>query len=869
MAFALLLTIALGVGANAAVYGFVRGLTTPDLPLPGIARLISLFTRQNDGALLPVSYADYLSTRAGVDTFQSLGAARESRALVAVGSRTSTLTTAAVTPALADLLKLSFAGGVVISEKIRRREFGDRLDVSGEVIRVDDTGTFVAGVAPGWLTGLYSGREVDVWLPLQESAVAEQDRRSLSFAVIGRLSEGVSLADAQNAVEADREGGGLAVTPYTGLSPDATAGLARLSILLPPAAGIVFLIACANVAAFLLARASARAHETAVRVALGASRARLGRQFLADSLLVSLAGGILGLLLAYWTAHVVPALLYDVHAEHLQFSPDLASIVGTALVCGAVLVVCGLVPLLEARHDRPASVLQREAGGPSGPMLRLRSALVLVQMAGCCMLLISTGLLFEGFRTVLRTAAGARLGHPILASVETRHGIERPDLALDYFGRAEEAALALPGISETAWVDRPPGGASTWMSVEIEPPGLPLRDVEMDVVSFTPRSLETVVLPPVTGRMFGGADRPRGCKVAIVNETAARDVFNGHAVGRSILDPTGGRVEIIGVVRMRRAKGATAPVRPAIFYYANQAELPTLEGRGHFRVPDRPAALAAGVLDTRSVSAGYFDAMGFGIAAGAAFDGPAEACRTGVINEEAAQLYFGGRAVGGAIIDSRGRRTRITGVIRPALLRAAQRRAHPSIYFPMAQDVVPRMTLILGAREAGDDLLRSVRQRLETIQGGALVAGGVVTLDEHLARTALAPERIAALLVSAVAVTALALAALGIYGAMAELARQHRREFALRIALGAQRWRVAAQVLAAGVRLAAAGILVGVLGAVFVARWLAQLAPEVGVSLSWVWLTGPLVLLAAVALASVAPARRARMADPLSLMREK
>ena len=151
--------------------------------------------------------------------------------------------------------------------------------------------------------------------------------------------------------------------------------------------------------------------------------------------------------------------------------------------------------------------------------------------------------------------------------------------------------------------------------------------------------------------------------------------------------------------------------------------------------------------------------------------------------------------------------------------------------------------------------------------GGAGDPVVVTTLDAHLSRTALAPLRIATMLVGASAATALALGVLGLYGAMTDAARQRRREIAVRIALGAQGWRVIRQVLAEGVRLAGAGTVAGMLGSLLVARWLARITPSAGSPTVWVWLAAPLVLVGAVAIASVLPARRALTVDPLTIMR--
>jgi hypothetical protein len=276
----------------------------------------------------------------------------------------------------------------------------------------------------------------------------------------------------------------------------------------------------------------------------------------------------------------------------------------------------------------------------------------------------------------------------------------------------------------------------------------------------------------------------------------------------------------------------------------------------------------SGVIDANVVSRRYLETAGLARVAGEVFPESPEprGCRVGVINQEAAQLYFGGNAVGGAIIDGAGRRTEIVGVVHSPLLRTAQRRVEPTIYFPMAQDFLPRMTLLLSAREATDELLASVRRQLDAVDGG--IPATVTTLDAHLSRTALAPERIATLLMGASAAMALTLGVLGMYGAMADSTRQRRREIAVRFALGAQRWRVIRQVLAQGLRLAAAGTVAGMLGSLVVARWLARFGPDAGTPTVWVWVAAPLALVGAAAIASVLPARRALTVDPLTIMRD-
>ncbi len=871
LTLALLLTIALGIGSNAAVFGFIRGFVTRDLPIARIESVVTVFARDAKDAFGPVSYEQYLALGSQSSIFETLGAATESSRPAAIGDRLSVISVAAVTPAVARILGLDPADGVFLSRRAWGSEFDSKATVRGEVIRLDGRDLRVAGVAPEWLEGLYEGRDIDLWIPLEEPDLQRGDRTSRTLWVLGRLRSSVSVRHAQRAVPSTPDGAAAAVVlPYTGITPELAEGLMRIGMLLPVAAGLVFLVACANVAAFLLSRASARSHETSVRVAIGASRARLARQLLADSVLISIAGGALGLLLAFWTTSIIPALLFLEDAEHLVFSPDLAGIIVASTVCVVVTVVCGLVPLLEVRDDRPAGVLRREAAGPSNAMRRLRQGLVMAQMACCCLLVISTGLLMQGFRAALRTTAGSQLGQPLLATLQAGMGFGRQALGREYFQNAEKAVLSVPGITSVAWISTVPGGRPNWQSVRIEAPDRPLEDVVFDVIVLGPESLAQIALPPVAGRMFGGRDTPSSCRVAIINEAAADSLFAGSAVGAFVETAGGERLEIVGVVAPGKAATPASRVRPTLYYYAEQSgALPGPAEPQTLLVPQPEAPARTGIVDVNVVSGGYFHFMGLTPLAGRLFsETPSRSsCRAAVLNQAAAERYFGGHATGGALIDRAGGRIEIAGVVGSALLRTSQRRIEPALYFPMDQGFLPRMTMLLGALEADETLLRLTRRQLEAVPGGGAVPV-VTTLDAHLSKTALAPERIATLLVGASAATALVLGVLGLYGALADSARQRRRELAVRIALGAQRWRVIRQVFGEGLRLASAGTIAGLLGAVLTARWLTRITPNAAAFTIGTAAAALLILLAVVLVASVLPARRALSADPLTIMRD-
>ena len=401
------------------------------------------------------------------------------------------------------------------------------------------------------------------------------------------------------------------------------------------------------------------------------------------------------------------------------------------------------------------------------------------------------------------------------------------------------------------------------------------------MAAFTAESFAFITLPPAAGRLFGAQDTAASCPAVIVNTEAADALFDGDAVGRTMDDPAGRRVEIIGVVSLRNAEPATrpalsersesqAPRRPTVYYYASQMGTPLDRvGPARFRVPSEPQ-LSRAVLDANVVSASYFHAIDVSPAAGRIFpdDSAQRGCRVGVVNQDAADRYFDGNALGAAVIDNAGRRTEIIGVVPSAMLGTFQRRAEPAIYFPMAQDVLLRMTLLLRTRDATDTMLTALHRRLDAVPGRGPAPVVVKTLEAHLSRTSLAPLRIATVLVGTSAATALALGVLGLYGAMTDAARQRRRDIAVRLALGAQGWRVIRQVLADGLRLAGAGTVAGMLGSLLVARLLARITPSAGSLSVWVWLAAPLMLIGAVAIASVLPARRALRVDPLTITRE-
>jgi putative ABC transport system permease protein len=887
---ALLLTVAFGVGSNAAVFGFIRGALFREPPVPDHGRVVALYRRDRAGEYQPSSYADFLSLKTRTEAFTSLAAVREDRAVVAVGDGSQWSPVAAVTadffevlglvPSLGDFALREDATAVptdvVISDALWRREFQQRTDAVGALITVDDRACRIVGVTPSWFDGLYLGRPIDVWMPLVDPSGGGMDRESHALWVIGRLraDSGRDVAQAEVvAAMAGPAGAGTSATTdrsatmevvaYSAVDPSSRLRLTRMSTLLVSAAALVLLIACANLAGLLLSRASGRAHEAAVRVALGVSRSRLTQQFLVDGLVITAGGAAVGGLLAAWTVRVLPVLLFAEDAAHLHFSPAVREIGVAVALCVALILLCGLAPIVTVRYDTPVSVLRREGGGPSDAARHLRAGLVVAQLALCCLLLVSTGLLLHGLRDALRTDLGSHAGTLVIAQVQPAARYAQPVQGMAYLRFVGDAAGRMPDVVATALVSILPGGLADQARNRVESPESTSREVVIDAATFSPRDAARSSL--VAGRPFGGQDAPLACRVAVINQEAADQYFAGDALGRSLQDDDGQRVDVVGVMQSDPDRVPRRQAQPTVYFYAPQKDLSGNTTPERFHLGSSVAPRSTAAMEVNVVSPNYFEIVGLPLLAGRLFgerDGSL-GCRVAVINQEAAERYFAGNAVGGSVVDSDGRRAEVIGVLRARTLRTLQVRDYPMVYYSLNQQYVARMTLVIQTLDATPSFLASVKRRLEAIPDGYPVTE-VTTLEAHLSKTSLAAERISTMIVGVCAAIALGLSLMGVYGVVADTVVRRQRELALRVALGAQAWRIITDVAWEGLRLATMGAVVGLLASLAVRRLLEPLAhysPSAGVLLA-----APLALVFVSAASSVIPACRALGADPVSIM---
>jgi putative ABC transport system permease protein len=312
---------------RASVRAFVQGLTNPRFPLKHADRVVSILGQDRFHESGQLSPAEYLQLKHTSNVFSWIGAARIVATDIAIDGHVKIAVVAAVTPNLAEALELPPGVGIIVSHHMWQNELDGKADVVGHQIRVDNTDLPVIGIAPDRMEGLYSDRSVDLWIPLQDKDLQGVDRGARDLWVLGSLRASISPSQAQSAVRVGSgPSGTISIVPFTRAAPRTIRGLSRIGALLNVTAGAVFFIASINVASFLMGRALKRSHETSLRVALGATRRQLIGELLSDSIVISLAGGVIGVLLAVCAARIIPALLFKEDAEHLVFAPHLLPI---------------------------------------------------------------------------------------------------------------------------------------------------------------------------------------------------------------------------------------------------------------------------------------------------------------------------------------------------------------------------------------------------------------------------------------------------------------------------------------------------------------------------------------------------------------
>jgi putative ABC transport system permease protein len=776
-----ILTLALGIGANSAIFSAVDAILLRPLPYDEPDRLVMVWEKRASEGVRNnfVAPADYIDWARMNGAFESIAAASAITVDLSRSGEPVRLPAMAVSPSFFDVLRVraalgrTFAAGedapgrhrvVVLDHGFWAERFGADASIVGRPLVLNGVAHDVIGVLPASFE--FPDPTIALWAPLPlQGGPTPPSRANHELTVYARLKPAVGLEGAR--AEMDRVAARLSAEyPQTNrlhgawvspLRDEVTSPVRSGLLLLLGAVAFVLLIACVNVANLLLSRAAARRREMAVRAAIGAGRARLLGQTLTESLLLGLLGGIASLGVAYWGI----ALLRVLRPDGVPvLGLDRIALDGRVLFFSLALslvtaVVFGLLPAWHLATQDVNEALRDGGRSPVGVRRRLRTALVVSEIALASLLLVAAGLTLRSFRALLQTEPGFAADRVITAMVslpDSRYrDAERLFFTLDGI---EQRFRSVPGVAAVGATSHLPlSGQDSRRGVVVEgytaPPNTPTRAHPRMV---TPGYFRAMGLQILRGRPFTGDDRREGAAVAIVNDTMARRYWPGASpIGRRVAFPgAGGWREVVGIVRDVRHWGVDQPV-------------------------------------------------------------------------------------------------------------------NPEMYVPIAQMTPGRLTFTLATAGDPAPIVAAVREQLRAVDP-ELPLSNVRTMTEVAARS-MAARRTTMVLLGLFGTLALALAAAGIYGVMAQLVALRTAEIGVRMTLGAPPASVLRLILAEGLLQAAAGLIIGLAGAVLLMRSLGAMLYEVSPA-DPVTLAGVAsLLLATAALACLIPARQAMKVDPIAALR--
>jgi putative ABC transport system permease protein len=778
-------TLALGIGANTAIFSVVDALLLRPLPYPGSERIMLVEQTRLDGRSGNLSYPDYVDLRDQQTSFSELAALHddfmvltgqgEPQRLAAVVVSANYLRALGVTPALGrDLAAGEDTAGrnhvALLTHSAWTRRFAGDPTVVGRAVTLDDTPHTIVGVLPAWfhVPGEDTGYDVIVPMPRPLDAGLISARSGHYLSVIGRLAAGVGRDRAEADLrtiaarlaatypDSDAERSARVVPLHDALVKDVRPAL----LLLLGAVGFVLLIACVNVANILLARATVRQRELAIRFALGASRARVLRQLLTESIVLAMCGGAVGVVLAMWGLDALRSVLpLDVVRMH-TLAVDGRILVFTLFVSVATGLIFGLLPALHAASGSPSDALKDGARATSGARQRVRGALVAVEIAVALLLLVGAGVTLRSFRNLTHVDPGFNPRDLItseLALPETRYGA--PEKIARFYTALQERLAAIPGVQAVA-IGIPLPYTNANIGTRFQVVGRPAPQAGHENVTgvhaVNAGFFAALEIPLVRGRAFTAADDVwDGPRVAVVNQTFARQYFDG-------VDPIGQRVAL---------------------------SFQTL-------VEDKPLEIVGVIADTRP---------------------------NGLSRAPAPELYA----------------------------------PYPLVPLPYVQ--------IAARTTAGAGFEAALRRAVAEIDAAQPI-GDVGTMKGSMDAT-LAKERLSTWLLGLFGAVALALAIVGVYGVMSYMVTQRTGEIGIRLALGARPADVTRMVVRQGLGLAAAGIVVGVAGALALGRLIAGMLFGVSAADPTTVVAAAVVLLGVAVVASWLPARRAARVDPMIALR--
>jgi predicted permease len=635
------LALALGIGANTAIFSSVSAFLFRPLPVPEPDRLVRPFEMTDDrGAAEEISYPDFVDYRDQNTVFEGMAAESMIQAAVSDQKQNEVIWGEVVSGDYFDVLRIKAITGrtfaadedktpgaaavVVLGHSFWQRRFAADPNIVGKTVELNGRPYDVIGIAPPSFKGTKFGLSLDFWAPMM--MVEELDhaprvltsRHSHWMNVIARLKAGVSrdqaaaamtgIAQRLNQAYPNDRTSNTRVTVTTeqdGRWGDASLVMKSGSAIAMAIVGLILLIACANVANLLLARAAARRKEMGVRLALGASRTRLIRQLLTEGLLLSVLGGGLGLLLAYWVTALmegfIPIMPYVIVSDF--FALDARALWFNLIVSLLSGVVFGLAPAWHASNPELVPILKGAANtGEKGKRRRLtlRHSLVVAQVAMSPVVLVCGGLFIKSFRHAQQMDPGFTGKGILLVSLNPQLVGYDEEQTKNFFRQISDRVAGLPGVEAVSVAGLIPLGDSSnsngpiLKEGETLAPGSPGRNIMYNVVG--PGHFKTLQIPLISGRDFDDRDRKGAQRVIIVNEKMAQMLWpEENAIGKRVFIGAGGRdpIEVIGVART--GKYRTLAEDPKPYFYTPMAQRAAMGMTLMVRTTNDPRSLVAAI----------------------------------------------------------------------------------------------------------------------------------------------------------------------------------------------------------------------------------------------------------------------------------
>jgi len=599
-----ILTLAIGIGANTTIFSVVNSILLRPLPYREPDRLAMVWM---NNARINISedwhsYPNYEAYRNNTSTFEDIAIFNNRSFNITGDNEPERVRGAIASSNLFPLLGVDAMLGrtftpeedengkdmvAILSYGLWQRRFAADPDILGKTVSLNNANREIIGVMPASFR--FPEKDTEMWIPVAPSPQAKTNRNSIWLQAIGRLKPAVTINQAQSDMSAisdriieqypNQEGYRANIVSY---HEQIVGNVKPALLVLLGAVAFVLLIACTNVANLLLSRAAAREREVAIRTAVGASRARLVRQFLTESGLLAIIGGAIGVALAYWGLDLLVAIAPSDVPRLDQIRIDSRVLIfslGMSILTG---LVFGLVPALHASKANLNESLKEGGRGTTTGIQgrRVRNSLVVTEVAIALVLLIGAGLMIRSFMHLQRVDIGFNPDNLLTARVQLSGNRYRDNqAAINFYKQLNERIEQFPGVTgagaiSTLFLSKTPSSSN--FSIEGRPQPPPTEQVEVPIDIVNQSFFKVMEIPLVRGRSFEERDGPDAPPVIIINETMARRFWPGEdAIGKRMKfaspDSDDPWIEIIGIVGDVRRTGFDAEVRPETFLPHAQA----------------------------------------------------------------------------------------------------------------------------------------------------------------------------------------------------------------------------------------------------------------------------------------------------------